>query len=93
MKNLLYSVFVSMVMVVTIPGSIISATYYICDCETNADPDCVPGDDANPGTSVEQPWKTYDKAQGSFALLEAGAARNGLNLETAFFSPQAAHFT
>ena len=48
--------------------------YYVCDCGTGADPDCVPGDDGNDG-SAATPWRSYDVARQAFGqTLNAGDA-------------------
>jgi len=48
------------------------ATYYVCDCASGADADCVAGKDSNAGTSPDAPWQTFGKAQAQFASLKAG---------------------
>ncbi|MFQ5857204.1 MAG: cellulase family glycosylhydrolase [Anaerolineae bacterium] len=48
--------------------------YFVCDCSTGADPDCVPGDDANDGTTTTTPWRTYEKARSEFGNLSAGGS-------------------
>lgn len=40
-----------------------AANYYVCDCQTSADGDCVAGSDANPGTDPAAPWQTYAHAR------------------------------
>lgn len=40
-----------------------ATTYYVCDCQTNADGDCVAGSDSNTGTDPAAPWQTYEKAR------------------------------
>lgn len=50
-----------------------STNYYVCDCSTDADSDCVSGDDANSGT-IGSPWRTYEKARSEFDSLSAGDA-------------------
>ncbi|MCB0332034.1 MAG: hypothetical protein KDD55_00975 [Bdellovibrionales bacterium] len=49
-----------------------TADYYVCDCQSGADGDCVAGSDGNSGTSREAPWQTYEKARQQFASLSAG---------------------
>jgi len=48
------------------------ATYYACDCGRGADKDCVAGNDSNAGTSPDQAWQTFGKAQSQFAQLQPG---------------------
>ena len=57
-----------------VPQSSTQANHYVCDCATNADPDCVPGDDANDGDTMGNPWRTYEKARSEFGSLPAGDA-------------------
>ena len=47
-------------------------TYYVCDCGKGADKDCTAGSDSNAGTSPDQAWQTFGKAQRQFAALQAG---------------------
>jgi hypothetical protein len=51
-----------------------ATTYYVCECAAGADGDCVPGDDANSGTSPTAPWRTYEMARSQFGSLAAGDA-------------------
>jgi hypothetical protein len=46
--------------------------YYACDCQLGADPNCVPGNDSNNGTSPTTPFQTYSKVRGKFSSLLAG---------------------
>ena len=41
------------------------ALYYVCDCGSGADTDCVPGDDGNDGSQAT-PWRSYDAARQAF---------------------------
>jgi hypothetical protein len=53
--------------------NIINATnYYICDCALGADPNCVVGDDANSGTSLNSPWRSTIKVNSVINSLQAG---------------------
>ena len=47
-------------------------TYYVCDCGKGADKDCTAGSDSNAGTSPDQAWQTFGKAQAQFGALQAG---------------------
>jgi len=47
-------------------------TYYVCDCGKGADQDCTAGSDSNDGTSPDQAWQTFAKAQSQFSKLLAG---------------------
>ncbi|MBK7896292.1 MAG: right-handed parallel beta-helix repeat-containing protein [Anaerolineaceae bacterium] len=49
-----------------------AATYYVCDCQPNADGDCVAGSDANSGTNPAVPWQTVEKARTQFNSGTAG---------------------
>ena len=51
-----------------------AATYYVCECAAGADEDCIPGDDANSGSSPTEPWRTYEMARSQFNSLAAGDA-------------------
>lgn len=46
--------------------------YYVCDCQTGADADCVAGNDSNNGTATATPWRTFSKAGGRFSIMNAG---------------------
>lgn len=46
--------------------------HYVCDCDVNADADCVVGDDINDGLSISSPWQSYEKARSEFSLLGIG---------------------
>lgn len=46
-----------------------AASYYVCDCDTDADPDCLPGSDGSDGTTPGTAWQSYDKARQEFAAL------------------------
>jgi len=65
--------------------TITGTTYYVCDCATSgaagAQPTgqqpaagCTGGNDGLAGTSPATAWRTYGKAQGQFASLNAGDA-------------------
>lgn len=48
-------------------------SYYVCDCQPNADGDCVAGSDGNSGTHSAAPWQTYEKARNHFnSSISAG---------------------
>lgn len=47
-------------------------TYHVCDCGPGAAPGCVPGDDANPGTSRQKPWRSWAKASAKFHEMAGG---------------------
>lgn len=49
-----------------------AADYHVCNCLTDADGDCAPGDDGNDGTTSTAAWRTYDKAQDEFSTLAPG---------------------
>jgi len=48
--------------------------YFVCDCATDADPDCAPGDDANDGATTGTAWRTYEKARSEFGNLSADSS-------------------
>jgi hypothetical protein len=56
----------------TAPIRSTGTTYYYCDCGTGAAPGCVPGNDANPGTSPSAPRRSWSDAMGRFNSLNAG---------------------
>ncbi len=41
--------------------------WFICDCRSGADPDCIAGSDAGAGT-LGDPWQSYEKARTAFGL-------------------------
>ncbi|MDC0358774.1 hypothetical protein OAO01_08160 [Oligoflexia bacterium] len=45
--------------------------YFVCNCGTGADSDCVAGSDSNSGT-LTSPFQTFEKARTQFNLLQAG---------------------
>ncbi len=47
--------------------------YYVCDCASGADSDCVVGDDTATGTAGE-PWQSYDKVRTKFGTIASGDA-------------------
>jgi len=51
-----------------------ATTYYVCECDNQADGDCVNGNDANIGDSVNAPWRTFEQARSQFSSLAAGDA-------------------
>ncbi len=48
-------------------------TYHVCDCGPGAAPGCIPGNDANPGTSKSSPWRSWSKASAQFASMAGGS--------------------
>lgn len=69
-----------------------AATVYACDCQAGADAGCVPGDDANPGTSPGAPKRTWTAIKAAFNSLPAGGAvalcKGGRwNVGTSVFTP------
>jgi hypothetical protein len=48
-------------------------TYYVCDCQSGAQPGCVAGSDAASGTSPATPWRSWGKARARFETLAAGS--------------------
>jgi len=50
-----------------------AADWYLCDCESGADIDCVAGSDSGAGTAGD-PWRSYEKARTTFGFLAAGDA-------------------
>jgi len=69
-------VFVSNRLPIAITTTVLPLTggvdYYVSDCDTGADIDCVPGDDSNDGLSPATAWRTYDRAQDQFGQLNPG---------------------
>lgn len=67
-----------------------AATTYFCACETNSDPSCVAGSDANPGSSPSAPKQTETAiktawaagAAGDQILLGQGCAWDNFNMDT-----------
>lgn len=56
----------------TAPLRSTGTTYYYCDCGTGASSSCVPGNDANVGTSPSSPRRTFSNAMSRFAGLSSG---------------------
>ena len=48
--------------------------FFVCDCGTGADVDCVAGDDNNAGTVANNPWRSHEKARNTFTTLNGGDA-------------------
>jgi hypothetical protein len=46
--------------------------YYVCDCQSGADPDCIAGSDSANGTSKSTPWQSFAKAMTTFKSMGAG---------------------
>ncbi len=57
----------------TAPLRATGAVYYYCDCGTGAAPGCVPGNDANAGTSASAPRRTIANAVTRFNSMAAGS--------------------
>ncbi len=49
-----------------------ATTYYVCDCATGADVNCVAGNDVNSGTSSNAPWQSIAKVISVINSLQAG---------------------
>jgi hypothetical protein len=47
-------------------------TYYVSDCKSGADANCIAGKDSNSGTSPSAPWQTCSKLLTAFNNLNAG---------------------
>lgn len=56
----------------TAPLRSTGAVFYYCDCQTGADPACVPGNDANRGTSPAAPRRSFAGAEARFNSMNAG---------------------
>ncbi|MCD6500026.1 MAG: right-handed parallel beta-helix repeat-containing protein [Deltaproteobacteria bacterium] len=63
-----------LLLILTSTRSAFAADYYVCDCDTNSDSDCQPGNDSANGTAPATPWQSYNKARLAFATLAAGDA-------------------
>jgi hypothetical protein len=48
-----------------------ASDFYVCDCQTGADTNCIAGIDTSTG-SIDNPWQSYEKARITFATLAAG---------------------
>lgn len=70
MKALLLSGFLA---IFSLPAY--SADWYICDCQTGANPACQPGSDTNTG-SIDQPWQSIQQANNQFNTMMAGDSIN-----------------
>jgi hypothetical protein len=46
--------------------------YFICDCATGADPNCIVGNDSNSGLSPASPWQSTSMAGSVITTLQAG---------------------
>ena len=51
-----------------------ATTYYVCECDNEADGDCVNGNDGNVGDAIIAPWRTFEQARIQFGNLAAGDA-------------------
>lgn len=56
------------------PHTPIATTYYVCECDAEADGNCVNGNNANDGMSPATPWLTFETARSQFSSLAAGDA-------------------
>ena len=52
--------------------SVLATDYYICNCDASSDPNCMPGNDANNGTSSATPWMSIAKLNSILSTLQAG---------------------
>jgi hypothetical protein len=48
-------------------------TYFVCNCDPGAATGCIPGDDANDGTSRATPWRTFSKGALRFGEMAGGS--------------------
>lgn len=53
-------------------STIKATTYYVCDCATNADPNCIVGNDSNNGITINTPWRSITKVNTIVNTLLAG---------------------
>lgn len=58
--------------VTCVAGPATGTVYYACDCGTGAQPNCTPGNDANPGTSPSQALRTLDAVISKWATMVDG---------------------
>lgn len=49
-----------------------ATNYYVCDCATGADPNCIVGDDNNNGTTASTPWRSIASVNAIVNNLQAG---------------------
>jgi len=57
---------------IALSASASATVYYVSDCQAGAAAGCVPGNDANAGTSIDAPWRTIAKAQTVIEALKGG---------------------
>jgi hypothetical protein len=57
---------------VTLSTSVSATVYYVSDCQTGAVATCIPGNDTNPGTSIDAPWQTTARVGVAMGSLAAG---------------------
>jgi hypothetical protein len=62
------------VLVVFSPKVVFSANHYVCDCASEADNECTPGNDNNTGTDADNPKQSYEQARATFSNISAGDA-------------------
>lgn len=55
---------------IALSASASATVYYVSDCAAGAAAGCVPGNDANNGTSIATPWKTVAKASAMIGSLK-----------------------
>lgn len=55
---------------------VIANDYYICDCTSGADLDCIGGNDITGNGSIVNPWQSYEKARATFNGMTAGDTIN-----------------
>jgi hypothetical protein len=65
-------VFAGFVATFAIPRAAFATDYYVCDCASGADAQCVVGNNGAAGTAPATAWRTYDRAQDAFGTLAAG---------------------
>lgn len=53
-------------------GNAHATDYFICDCATGADPNCIVGNDANDGLSPTTPWQSTSMVGSIINTLQAG---------------------
>jgi hypothetical protein len=61
-----------MAIAVAFSTSVSATVYYVSDCQAGAVATCVPGNDNNPGTSIDAPWQTTARVSTAIGNLAAG---------------------
>jgi hypothetical protein len=60
------------ILAILFSSNLFATDYYFCNCDASSDPNCVPGNDSNSGTSSISPWLSISKLNSILSTLQGG---------------------